>query len=246
MNIAKKILYSTLLLAGVAFIPNAQAETETVSSKPRSVLFKIHEVKPVIDAQGLITDCDFIVTVYNRTDDSLQPSKIEMGWTDNISATYFSDENKISSQDANGKKMRSKEQNVASLGDVTTVVDIPALGSYKQASVKASVKTEKCFILIDNLKFNVSACGFVGKDEDANLRRRNRNNNSASQECVNLFEYIDSANPEYYSEFKNISFSEQEKQMADDAKQDISDLEKQYNKVIKSFEKVEKIIGNIQ
>ncbi len=252
MNIAKKFLYSTLLLACVSFVPNAQAQTEEMSSKPRSVLFKIHEITPVLNAEGLVTNCDFMVTVYNRTNDSLRPSKIDMGWSDEVSNIYLADnEEKAEKKAVNVNTRRSAynrtpQQEEKKLGDVVTTVDVPALGSYKQVSVKASVKTEKCFMLLDNLEFKISACGIVGKDEETTSRRRNNDISAVSTECANLFEYIDSQNPEYHGEFKNISFSEQEKQIAEDKKHDISDLEDKYNKVVKNFEKAEKIISNIQ
>ncbi len=252
MKIVKKALYSTLMLACVSMLNPAQAQTEEATSKPRAVIFKLHEIKPVMDTEGVITNCDFIATFYNRTDDSIRQAKIELGWTDNVSDKYVIDPEAEEQEEVVVSKpfMRSSRNNKQEekLGDIITTVDMPSLGAYKQVSVKGTVKTEKCFLLLDNLEFKVSSCTIVGKDTETKTssRRRSAATKEAAPECANLFEYIDSQNPEYYDEFKNISFSEQERLFADDRKQDISSLESTYEQVIKNFEKAEKIIGNIQ
>ena len=61
-----------------------------------------------------------------------------------------------------------------------------------------------------------------------------------------MFEYVDSKNPEYYGEFKNISYTEQERLLSDEKKQDISDIEATYEKIVKNFEKADSIINNIK
>ena len=91
MKIVKKALYSTLMLACATMITSAQAQTTTeatTTTKPSAVLFKIHEIKPVVNTEGVVTNCDFMVTFYNRTTKGLRPAKIEMGWTDNVSNRY--------------------------------------------------------------------------------------------------------------------------------------------------------------
>ena len=236
------------MLACAAMITPAQAQTADSTSKPRAVLFKLHEIKPVMNAEGEVTHCDFMATFYNRTEESLRQAKLELGWNDTVSDKYMAKEKKKESKAENKNSRASAKVEKDKLAEIVTSVDMPALGSYKQVSVKASVKTEKCFLLLDNLEFRVNYCSVVSKDADNSYtsRRRMVANREAPSECANLFEYIDSQNPEYYDEFKNISFSEQERLIIEDRKTDISDLEKSYDSIVQNFEKAEKIIKNIQ
>ena len=68
MKIVKKALYSTLMLACFSFVTSVSAQEKTAtkvdSTKPRAVLFKVHEIKPVENEDGAITHCDFLVTFY--------------------------------------------------------------------------------------------------------------------------------------------------------------------------------------
>ena len=257
MSIFKKAWCSTLALAFTvsAFAVQAQ-EAPTVenaqTTKPRAVLFKLHDIKPVENTEGTITHCDFLVTFYNRTTDSLRQAKIDMGWTDEVTERYFAEEDDEKKTSSRTRSNRSSNRIAAPvLGEITTSVDMPALGSYKQTTFKGSVKTEKCFLLLDNLEFNVSSCSSIGDNANNNENTRNsrRSRVAASRnasECANLFEYVDSKNPEYYGEFKNISYTEQERLLSDEKKQDISDIEATYEKIVKNFEKAASIINNIK
>ena len=242
MKIVKKALYSTLLLACAAMISPVNAEEAKTddTTKPRAVLFKLHDIKPALNADGAVTHCDFLVTFFNRTDESFRSAQVAMGWTDEVSERYFSEEGSEEAP-APVRNMNKGDK----LGSITTKVDMPSLGSYKQASVKASVKTDKCFLLLDELEYKVESCTMIGKEEKASGSRR-RAKSSATSECANLFEYVDSKNPEYYDEFKNVSFSEQERMIAEGIKHDTGDLEETYKAAIKNFEKVQDTLGHIQ
>ena len=256
MKNVKKALCSGLFLACVTMLiptfSQAQEQTQEPTSKPRAILFKLHEIKPVIDTEGQITHCDFMATFYNRTDESLRHAKIEMGWTDNISDRFVAEWEKQENTEKNNNKKdvtssRTTRNVQETLGEITTSIDVPSLGAHKQATIKGSVKTEKCFALLDSMDFRVVSCGMVGKENPSqNIRRRAAAVREVSAECSNLFEYIDSKNPEYYDEFQNISFSEQERLIESDRLQDVGDLDETYNQVVKNFEDAEKIINNIQ
>lgn len=249
MSIVKKALYGTLALTlGMGAVSVSAQEAPEETTKPRAVLFKIHEIKPVENTDGVVTHCDFLVTFYNRTTDSFRSAKIDMGWTDEVTERYSIDEAEKETPEAPVRTRAVRSNAPASLGEITSTVDMPSLGSYKQTTVKASVKTQKCFVLLDNVNFNVESCSIVGKDDDnAGSARRNRINASRStSECANLFEYVDSKNPEYYGEFKNISFSEQERLLNDEKKQDTSDIESAFQGIVENFQKAEQIMTNIK
>ena len=258
MSILRKAWCSTLALAFTAgaFAVQAQeaAPAEEQTTKPRAVLFKVHDIKPVENTEGVITHCDFLVTFYNRTTDSLRQAKIDMGWTDEITERYMIEgtgEEEKTASTARPRASRNSRNAEPVLGEITTSVDMPALGAYKQATVKGSVKTEKCFLLLDNLEFNVASCSIIGQTNDSgsSARSSRRSRVTASRntsECANLFEYVNSQNPEYYDEFKNISYSEQERLLSDEKKQDISDIESTYETIVGNFEKADSIVNNIK
>ncbi len=257
MSIFQKAWCSTLALFFTAGAFTVQAQeavpVEAQTTKPRAVLFKVHDIKPVENTEGIITHCDFLVTFYNRTTDSLRQAQIDMGWTDKVSERYKIDA-EDSEEDSTSNRTRSSRSSRNSepvLGEITTSVDMPALGAYKQATVKGSVKTEKCFLLLDNLEFKVASCSIIGQNDNngsssRSSRRSRVTSNRNTSECANLFEYVDSKNPEYYDEFKNISYSEQERLTSNEKKQDISDIEASYNTIIKNFERADNIINNIK
>lgn len=255
MKILKKALLRSISLAlsMVAFTVQAQEtkDVEEATTKPRAVLFKVHDIKSIENTDGVITDCDFLVTFYNRTTDSLRQAQVDMGWTDTITARYTSEneeETATKSDQRERRGARNNDRNNIDLGEITTSVEMPALGSYKQATVKGSVKTEKCFLLLDNLNFNVASCGIIGRAETQNNNtRRNRVSNSRNtSECASLFQYVDSKNPEYYDEFKNISYSEQERLLSNEKAQDMTELESTYERIIKNFGKAESIVNSIK
>lgn len=244
MKIAFKTLCASLTVALGMTALNAQAqEAQTDTTKPRAVLFKIHDIEPATNADGVITHCDFITTFYNRTNDSIRQAKIVMGWNDDVSARYITDD-VASKETAKPAANRGSKQE----DEIMTTVEMPALGSYQQTSVKSSAKTEKCFLLLDKLNFNVESCSFVGKEDasDQNERRRRITAGKNNSDCAKLFEYVDSKNPEYYDEFKNISYSEQERQLKNQKTQDISDIDAVYGEVVTNLEKVTGVLNNIQ
>lgn len=254
MSIFKKAWGSTLIMAFMATSFSVQAQdassaVEKETTKPRAVLFKVHDITPVENTEGVITHCDFLVTFYNRTTDSLRQAKIDMGWTDTVTERYMIDESSAAKPESSSR-VRNSRNAEPYLGEITTSVEMPALGAYKQTSVKGSVKTEKCFLLLDNLEFNVVSCNIVGQSDSNDTSRSSRRTRVASNrntsECASLFEYVNSKNPEYYDEFKNVSYSEQERLLKDEKKQDINDIESTYETIVSNFEKANEVINNIK
>ena len=137
MSIFQKAWCSTLALFFTAGAFTVQAQeavpVEAQTTKPRAVLFKVHDIKPVENTEGIITHCDFLVTFYNRTTDSLRQAQIDMGWTDKVSERYMIDA-EDSEEDSTSNRTRSSRSSRNSepvLGEITTSVDMPALGALK-------------------------------------------------------------------------------------------------------------------
>jgi len=219
----------TLLAAGVAFSAQAQEKTEAevkneaapvsaetvFATKSQAVLFKIHDIKPVLNTDGAVTACEYTATFFNRTKKGIRQAKVDFGWTDRVSDLYMIENSVDDLADAPEVEEKAQAKNEAkktqkapeTLGSILSSVDVPSLGVLKQVSIKGTAPTDKCFALFDNLKFSVKSCTLAG-DEAQN--HPSGANGVAVNNCVGMFTYIDSKNPEYYGEFKEIAYEELE------------------------------------
>lgn len=260
MSVVNKVLsgflgLSVVLFAGIATAEEIQAQPQTQpqdtissASKSRAVLFKIHDVTPVKNADGLITSCDFLVTFYNRTPTAFQSAKLAFGWTDEVTDLYLTDTEETEKAPQNQSKTTPARNGVKNLGNVTTAVDMPAVGAYSQISVKGSLKSEKCFLLLSPVNFNVETCNMADSNENRSGARSTTRTmaSRANVECSGLFQFIDYTNPEYYDEFKEISYAEQEALLGREKETNLDDINTKYNAIVTSLEKAGNILSNIQ
>ncbi|HCU59217.1 MAG TPA: hypothetical protein DIC64_04465 [Alphaproteobacteria bacterium] len=228
-------------------VPREQAAPKlnpVFANKPQVILFKVHDIKPVLDSDGVVTACEYTATFYNRTPVSLRQAKIEFGWTDRISELFPIDGNPSLDEEKPGQaKPAPKEEG---LGAIRSTIDIPALGSLKQVSVHGTAETDKCFALFDNLKFNVSVCNILGQETNTDSRRGRADADKELSSCAGMFAYVNSKHPEYYGEFKEISYEEQverEKTQEEKEKEMIQSIN---NKITKNLDQTNTIISNIK
>ena len=78
----KKVFLSVLgmVMAGCVSAANAQ------QSAQENILFKIHDVQPVKNADGAVVACDFDTTLYNRSNSALRAAVLNLTWTDETEA----------------------------------------------------------------------------------------------------------------------------------------------------------------
>ena len=244
MKVASKVFGCLMGVCAVASVALAAEEpkADQPTSKSRAVLFKVHDITPVLNSDGLVTDCDFLVTFYNRSPDGLRSAKLDLGWTDTVSDKFLiegEEENEELPKRPQSYNRIEKDE----LGNIRTTVDMPSLGAYAQTTVKGVVKTEKCFALMENLKFNVTACSVA----DSNTRDNSRASRSRpSSECVGLFQFVSPSNPEYYDEFKEVSYSEQEEMLNTEKATNLEEINTKYNDIVSTFEKANTVLSNIQ
>lgn len=262
----KKFLYSllfaTLSLATVKAdaatakteekAPNAEMPklSPELTNKPQAVLFKLHDIKPITNADGEVESCEYTATFYNRTQHNLRQAKVNFGWTDEISEMYLSDEEKTpeaATEEKTAGKSLSKQNKPEekALGTILSSVDLPALGSLKQVSVRGSVNTDECFLLFDKVAFNVTNCTILGQ-ENTESRRSRFDNNKETVNCGALFSYVNSKHPEYYAGFKEISFEEEEKVEKNNEEKEKEAITATDKQISEHIEKTNDVISNIQ
>ncbi|MBR1756551.1 MAG: hypothetical protein IJ738_03160 [Alphaproteobacteria bacterium] len=195
-------------------------EEEQASSDTEAILFRIENIEPIVNKDGLTDQCSYMMTVYNRTDKTVKNADLTLVWKDKIGDKY---------------KIQGDEIKVASAEDavrvITTDVSIDNIAPRTQKSFANKVATDRCYLLLDNVEFKVSSC----VDEDA------KNNN-----CASKFNYIDSKNPEYYSEFKDVPASVLAKQAEEEKERELTKVSDTIKSITETMDATEAELEKIK
>jgi len=226
-------------------------------NKPQVILFKIHDIKPVTDTEGNVTACEYTATFYNRTPVNIRQAKIQLGWSDHISELYpiggefTAEKNLTTEQNSEPEEVKEPEvqKQIAlneNLGTFQSTLNIPALASLKQISIQGVVKTDKCFALFDNIKFNVPMCNILTQEAPVETRRGRLDADKDLLNCAALFAYVNSKHPEYYSEFRKISYEEQVQQERTQEEKEKEMIQTIGNNIQKNFKDTDYILDAIK
>lgn len=197
--------------------------TAEETSKPEAILFRVENITPIANKEGVTDECGYILTVYNRSDRPLKEAKLVLTWVDNLSGKYKLEESQL--------KVVSGEKAVSYINSEIT---LDGIAPHKQKSFEQKVKTDKCYLLLDNTKFNVTSCNVEGLSK------------AEGETCQSLFNYIDSKNPEYYSEFKDVPASVLEKQAEDEKKQELSKIDETIGKITQNMDETTELLRKLK
>ena len=239
MSISKKVFGLALSLMVVTNIntANAQADVE----KEDALLFKIHDIIPVKNAEGEVIACDFGTTFYNRSSYTLKTAEIDLGWVDSSIKNVIEDEKKESARTRRGRSVSDTERSTPV--DLSTVVEVTGLRPHKQATVTTRVNTDRCFLLVENVNFNIKSCNVEGLQTRGTSRRAAA---GANDGCTRLFKYVSAEDPQYYLEFKEITVDEQNAQLAAYKKEQLSEINNMYTKAISELEAAGNVVSSIK
>ena len=179
------------LLAAYAFVA---ATPVYAINENDAILVKIQDIKPVKNEHGVTTGCEFLSTIYNRTNEDLSELSFDLSWFDEAVQNTITQEKSIRRNGRNN--LRSTEDYISP--DIVSTLNIPVLKKNSQKSMRGKITSDRCFILLEDAKINVSSCKKDGKDEDKN-----------GLFCQSLFRYISSKSPEYYTDFLAVSVENQ-------------------------------------
>ncbi|MBQ2885523.1 MAG: hypothetical protein IJE43_17495 [Alphaproteobacteria bacterium] len=226
--------FFTTLMSGFLFVtqafaltPNKNVTEIEPTTRDNAVIFKIHDIKPV-DNEGVVTGCDFLLTLYNRTSVNFRSFTINLDWFDAVESEFKFDkyvENVI------GVEELKKQQEF--LGDkfetkpLQTAITVNAFGADTQISVKSHIDSEKCYLLLKEANFTVTPCDIV--------RSADNMGGASSQDCTPLFQLVDTSNPEYFGQFKNISATELAMRSKDSENRELSDIDLVINKIVENM-----------
>ena len=215
----------TLTPTGRVFAEESEQNEE--SSDANSVLFRIENIQPQKNSEGLVNKCKFLITTYNRMNSGVKSATLVFKWTDTISNKFK----------VEGGAVRTVEDTQAKTV-ITKEVTLDSLGAHKQRSFEEIVETDKCFLLFDSLDFVVKSCHL----EDETSRRDSAGKGS----CVDKFDYITTKNPEYYSEFKDVPDSVIERQVEDEKKQEVYKIDQTIENSLAELQEVSETLAKIK
>ena len=180
-----------------------------------------------------------------------------MSWKDNT-GNYILEQNEkeIASQlstaneidlDKQDQKEVQKPKLKAEEKDISTFVEMPAVGSYKQVTVAGQLQSEKCFLLQEDVKFNVTSCKIKNVSTSSEDKTFSNSTNERSVEsCSRLFKYVSPRDAEYYREFKAISVSDQQKIIESDLDKSMHAIEDRYNNIISNIDGAKGVLLEIK
>ncbi len=184
-----------------------------------AVLFKIHDIVPVKNADGNVTLCEVGATFYNRTATEISNAALNLVWADEVVADAINQEERNAKEAQRTGRRNLPRYNTATYNSRNVNMDLrlPPLKPHQQVTLKSKVVTDRCFLLLNDMEVNVTKCGTASTGAKS----------SSKANCDNLFRFVGPKSPEYYSEFKEVSADEQavrEQGASDKQKQEINNL----------------------
>lgn len=230
MSALNKILTLGLACGVVlSFIGQAQAAKETSSRD--TVIFRIENIKPLENEEGMTSQCEFYFTVYNRMERAIKEASIDLSWIDNVAEKYKVVGDKLEVQ-KDPKKVNFL---------VSKTVNIKDVAPHQQKSFKEIVDTDKCHVLFDQVEYRVDDC--IAEGDEIKIKN---NKKEGKGSCSNSFDYINSQNPEYYSEFKDVPESELQQITEQQNKQDLQAIEDVYKSSMETLKKASDTLKEIK
>lgn len=231
MSFKKNFVLSLVSALAISSTFNAHASN-------MEVIYKIHDINPVKEDNDIVS-CDFSVTFYNRTPDIISNLSMNIGWLDEVIEDKIKQEKQEQVRDENGRTSgysgKSKTEQFTSK-TISSNLSIPPLPPSKQISIKSSVKTDRCFLLLEKpiLKINSCKVGSV-----ANIDKQ-------AGACNNLFMYVSPESGDYYTDFKPITYDEEKHEIEKQNKQEQKELDSIYNNAITSVKRISQTLDTMQ
>lgn len=259
MAISKKFLLGTVCSLSVVMATMTYAEEITeeddglvsvVTEEQPNVLFKIHDVKPIRDRDGKVTDCEFSATFYNRSENNVNNIVLNLTWEDDAIANVIKfekdlDKKKMQEENYNNnegqfRQPKSETEKITSVA-LTTSLKVPDLKAYRQVSLKSRIETDRCFLLINDPTFKFGSCNVLNPNSTGVTIQT-----TAMSACESLFKYVPSSDPEYYREFKKVTFNEEKKAKVQAQKKEQDELKEIYDKAVVNLSRATDIMGQIR
>ncbi len=200
-----KLLFLQILGIALTCGAGAASAADEVNPLANGILFKIHDVVPVKSSSGLVTGCDFGATFYNRTPNAISDAQINLMWEDEVISDTIDLEKREAKEALRSKRSNTARYNTSTYNTVgvSMPLRLPPLKSNQQVTLKSKINTDRCFLLMNEVDVKVVSCRII----DAKSKTGSVGNNAKA--CDDLFRFVSDKNPEYYTEFKEVSLEEE-------------------------------------
>ena len=236
----KKILFSALafVMAGCVSVPSVQAADD-------AILYKIHDVKPIKNDAGILVGCDYNATFFNRTSSNLKSADINLVWFDDtVNAMAQQNQKKneqaSSSRNSRNRKSNQKAPESSSVASVSSSIQLANLAPAQQKTVHAKISSDRCFLLIGDASLAASNCDVAAADNASGSSFK------GNQGCSGLFKFVPASDPQYYSEFKQISPEEEKVQQENTRIEQRNKINQAYGETLAQFKKVTEALNAIK
>lgn len=230
-----KVLFGALSIILAANASIASAQTTSQVSEP-AILFKVYDVQPVTDNDGTISACDYSVTFYNRTNNAISGASVDLVWEDETAKNLSNNE-------------ETKSSRSAANPNVISSIEVPAIASMKQIELRTKVKTDRCFLLLENVNIRVKSCSTVASQPQTRSSGRDairERNSSGAAGCGGLFKFVSPTSPEYYQEFAPVSLADEKEQKNTERQQVQQQINDEYAATVAEFEKASLLLQEIK
>lgn len=230
MNATKKLILGTVCGTFLFAAAEARAANE--------VIYKIHDVNPISEGSD-VTGCDFSITLFNRASQIVSNLSVDLSWKDEVIENQINEEKvekpKNAAEMNNNRRTPgdSKTEEFTSK-TVSANFNIPPIQPNKQISLKGNVKTDRCFLLMQEPELIVRSCKFGAGNTDTNAGL-----------CKRMFKYISPEDAEYYTDFQAISYSEQRKEDQQLSQDEQKDLDRIYRNALSSVKRISETLNSM-
>lgn len=202
------------------------------------VLFKIHDVTPVENADGVTASCKYGITFYNRSSYTLKNARLSLSWQDEGISKVIEEEKQDTKNNRNSRSKKSETEAVTP-NTVVSAITISNLGPKQQKSFQQTLNSDRCFLLMSNANFTVGDCSINSTNE-------NSENPYSGDQCTSFFQFVSPENPEYYRDFGPISYTQEKTNAAEERTKDRSEINKLYEETLSEFNKVKSTLAEIK
>ncbi|MGN0913914.1 MAG: hypothetical protein ACI4OW_03370, partial [Alphaproteobacteria bacterium] len=124
--------------------------------------------------------------------------------------------------------------------DVNASVDMPAIKAYKQLTMSSRLQSDRCFLLLGKTDFKVISCAVVDNRSSMSMA------SYGGDDCSGLFKFVSSKEPDYYKEFKKISYDEEKAAKRTAQEKDTQEVNKAYGEAVDSLNSASSILSRIK
>ncbi|MDD4556860.1 MAG: hypothetical protein PHE89_06010 [Alphaproteobacteria bacterium] len=226
----KKLFLNVLGLALATTISsaNAQQAESSAAINDEAILFKIQDINPVKNSDGVITSCDFLAVFFNRTPNTLNGASLELSWQDKS----------IDELENFDKKNTNKSRNTRSIAPkISASIELSSIKSLKQVAVRSRLQSENCFVLMEEVSVQSRSC---------TMEMVSSSGGKATKQCGKMFLYVAPTDVAYYQEFSSESPAEEAKKALNAREKVREEINASYNETVSEFTKASKLISEIK